>query len=54
MQIAASASKNVIAAGLSFPTAITHGPDRALQCQNGGSGGRAPGLGQNLRITVPN
>jgi hypothetical protein len=43
--------QTVIATGLSFPTAMTFGPDGALYVSNLGFGGPAPGLGQILRIT---
>lgn len=42
----------MIATGLSFPTAMTFGPDGALYVSNLGFGGPTPGLGQILRITV--
>ena len=53
VQIDPSGTQTVIATGLSFPTAITLGPDGALYVSNLGFGGPAPGLGQILRITVP-
>lgn len=53
VRIDPSGTQTVIATGLSFPTAITLGPDRALYVSNLGFGGPAPGLGQILRITVP-
>ena len=53
VRIGPSGTKAVIAAGLSFPTAITLGPDGALYVSNLGFGGPAPGLGQILRITIP-
>jgi hypothetical protein len=43
----------VIASGLSFPTAMTTGPDGALYVSSVGFGGPIPGLGQILRITIP-
>jgi hypothetical protein len=53
VRIDPSGTQTVIATGLSFPTAITLGPDGALYVSNLGFGGPAPGLGQILRITVP-
>lgn len=54
VRIDPSGAQTVIATGLSFPTAMTLGPDGALYVSNLGFGGPAPGLGQILRITVPN
>jgi hypothetical protein len=48
-----SGRQTVIATGLSFPTAMTFGPDGALYVSNLGFGGPTPGVGQILRITVP-
>jgi hypothetical protein len=42
----------VIATGLSFPTAMTFGPDGSLYVSNFGYG-YPPGSGQVVRITVP-
>ena len=53
VRIDPSGAQTVIATGLSFPTAITLGPDRALYVSNLGFGGPVPGLGQILRITIP-
>ena len=53
VRIDPSGTQTVIATGLSFPTAITLGPDRALYVSNLGFGGPTPGLGQILRITIP-
>jgi hypothetical protein len=53
VRIDPSGAQTVIATGLSFPTAMTLGPDGALYVSNLGFGGPAPGLGQILRITVP-
>jgi hypothetical protein len=53
VRINRTGTQTVIATGLSFPTAITFGPDGALYVSNLGFGGPTPGLGQILRITVP-
>jgi hypothetical protein len=53
IRISPSGAQTVIATGLSFPTAMTLGPDGALYVSNLGFGGPAPGLGQILRITIP-
>jgi hypothetical protein len=53
VQIDPDGRQTVIATGLSFPSAITTGPDGALYVSNLGFGGPAPGLGQVLRISVP-
>jgi hypothetical protein len=53
VRINPTGTQTVIATGLSFPTAITFGPDGALYVSNLGFGGPTPGLGQILRITVP-
>lgn len=53
VRIDPSGTQTVIATGLSFPTAITFGPDGALYVSNLGFGGPAPGLGQIRRITIP-
>src|SRR5215469_5056160 len=53
VRIGPSGAQTVIATGLSFPTAITRGPDGALYVSNLGFGGPVPGLGQILKITVP-
>jgi hypothetical protein len=53
VEIDPSGAQTVIATGLSFPTAITYGPDGALYVSNLGFGGPIPGLGQILRIAIP-
>jgi hypothetical protein len=53
VEIDPDGSQTVVATGLSFPTAITTGPNGALYVSNLGFGGSVPGLGQILRITVP-
>jgi len=45
--------QTVIADGLTFPTAMTFGPDGALYVSNFGFGAPLDGEGQVLRITVP-
>jgi hypothetical protein len=52
VRIDPSGTQTVIATGLSFPTAMTLGPDGALYVSNFGFGA-PPGVGQILRITVP-
>jgi hypothetical protein len=52
VRIDPSGTQTVIASGLSFPSAITLGPDGALYVSNLGFGVPA-GQGQILRITVP-
>jgi hypothetical protein len=46
-------SRTTIASGLNFPTGITIGPDGALYVSNVGFGPPPIGLGQILRIEVP-
>jgi hypothetical protein len=49
-----SGAAETIATGLTFPTAMTFGRDGALYVSNIGFGPPIPGLGDILRITVPN
>lgn len=51
VRIAPSGARDTIASGLSFPTAMTLGPDGALYVSNLGFAG--PSAGQILRITIP-
>jgi hypothetical protein len=51
VRIAASGARDTIASGLSFPTAMTFGPDGALYVSNLGFAG--PSAGQILRIMIP-
>jgi hypothetical protein len=51
VQIDPDGRQTVIATGLSFPTAMTMGPDGALYVSNFGFA--PPGAGQILRITIP-
>jgi hypothetical protein len=53
VQIDPSGKKKVIATGLSFPTAMTLGPDRALYVSNLGFGGPTNTGGEILRVTIP-
>ncbi|PYI92309.1 MAG: ScyD/ScyE family protein [Verrucomicrobia bacterium] len=53
VRIDPSGAQTVVASGLSFPTAMTIGPDGALYVSNIGLGAPPLGLGQVLRITVP-
>jgi len=52
VRIEPSGAQTVIATGLSFPSAMTFGPDGALYVSNFGFGG-GPGDGQIVRIEVP-
>jgi hypothetical protein len=49
-----SGALTMIASGLTFPTAMTFGPDGALYVSNMGFGPPIPGFGEILRVTVPN
>lgn len=53
VRISPSGAAETIASGLSFPTAMTLGPDGALYVSNMGFGPPIPGLGQIVRVTVP-
>ena len=53
VRIAPNGEPTVVATGFSFPTAMTMGPDGALYISNLGFGGPLPGLGQILRVVVP-
>jgi hypothetical protein len=45
-------SYTIIATGLTFPTAMTFGPDGALYISNGAFGVPVPGVGQIVRVTI--
>ncbi len=49
-----SGQRQTIATGLSFPTGMTMGPDGVLYVSNMGFGPPVPGLGEILRVEVPN
>jgi len=53
VRIDPSGAQTVIASGLTFPTAMTMGPDGALYVSNVGFGPPPVGLGQVVKITVP-
>ncbi|MBV9681083.1 MAG: ScyD/ScyE family protein, partial [Solirubrobacterales bacterium] len=53
VQITPSGKSRVIATGLSFPTAMTLGPDGALYASNLGFGDPTNRAGEILRITIP-
>ena len=53
VRIDPSGAQTVIASGLTFPTAMTIGPDGALYVSNVGFGPPPLGLGQVVKITVP-
>lgn len=54
VRITHGGQKEVIASGLFLPTAMTFGPDGALYVSNVGFGPPPVGLGQVVRVTVPN
>jgi hypothetical protein len=53
VRIAGKHSQTVIAKGLSVPTSMTFGPDGNLYVANVGFGPPPIGLGQILKITLP-
>ena len=54
VRINSGGNPQVIASGLFLPTAMTFGPDGALYVSNVGFGPPPVGLGQVVRVTVPN
>jgi hypothetical protein len=54
VKIEPDGAQTVIAEGLSFPSAMTLGPDGALYVSNIGFGAPPIGLGQIVRIEIPN
>lgn len=54
VRISSGGNPQVIASGLFLPTAMTFGPDGALYVSNVGFGPPPVGLGQVVRVTVPN
>ncbi len=52
VRIETDGTQTVVASGLSFPSAMTFGPDGALYVSNIGFGAPPIGLGQILRIEV--
>lgn len=54
VRITSGGNPQVIASGLFLPTAMTFGPDGALYVSNVGFGPPPVGLGQVVRVTVPN
>ncbi len=53
VRVEPSGATETIATGLSFPSAMTLGPDGALYVSNFGFGLPFPGVGQILRVTIP-
>jgi hypothetical protein len=53
LRVAEDGTRVTIATGLTFPTAMTFGPDGALYVSNVGFGAPPIGLGQVVRIRVP-
>jgi len=53
LRVEGDGSLETIATGLSFPTAMTFGPDGALYVSNVGFGAPPIGLGQIVRVIVP-
>jgi hypothetical protein len=51
VRVTAAGTLETVASGLSFPTAMTFGPDGVLYVSNLGFG-TPPGAGQVVRITV--
>ena len=51
VKVSASGSLTEVAGGLTFPTAMTIGPDGAIYVSNNGAG--APGSGEIVRIPLP-
>lgn len=54
VRIEHSGARQTIASGLTFPTALTFGPDGALYVSNFGFGVPIPGAGQIVRVEVTN
>lgn len=52
VRIEHSGAQRTIASGLTFPTAMTFGPDGALYVSNIGFGVPIPGAGQIVRVEV--
>ena len=54
VRVSSGGNPQVIASGLFLPTAMTFGPDGALYVSNVGFGPPPVGLGEVVRVTVPN